>query len=83
MQIIVDIPDEMAAQVEAQLAAEALPRGLTLQSYIVEKLVGSRSIEPVQPRSVGEAIESIRALRKENHLDGLKIKDLIDEGRKF
>ncbi len=39
--------------------------------------VGSRS-----RRDVREAIEAIRELRKGNRLGGLKIRDLIEEGRR-
>jgi hypothetical protein len=34
-------------------------------------------------RSIEEAIASIRRNRKGNRLDGLSIKDLINEGRKY
>lgn len=33
-------------------------------------------------RSVGEAIESLREFRKGNRLDGLTIRELIEEGRR-
>jgi hypothetical protein len=32
---------------------------------------------------VGQAIDSIRELRKGNNLGGLRIKDLIHEGHKY
>lgn len=34
-------------------------------------------------RSTREVIEELREFRKGNTLDGLKIKDLIEEGRRF
>jgi hypothetical protein len=46
---------------------------------------GERTSEPVatRQRTVAEAIESIRELRKGNSLGGLKLKDLIHEGHKY
>lgn len=38
---------------------------------------------PVAPRTVQDAIESIRKLRKGNSLAGLNLKDLIHEGHKY
>ena len=74
---------QLEPEVEAQLTAEAQARGLTLDRYIVEKLVGARTIEPSRQRSVGDAIDTIRALRTESKLGGLQIKDLIHEGHKY
>jgi hypothetical protein len=74
---------ELQPEIEAQLAAEAEARGLALDLYIVEKLVGSGPVDPVRQRSVGEAIDAIRELRKGNSLGGLKIKDLVHEGHKY
>jgi hypothetical protein len=69
-------------EVEAQLAAEAQARGLALDHYI-EMIVKARSLEQVRQRSVDEAIDRIRVLRKGNKLSGLKIEDLIHEGHKY
>jgi hypothetical protein len=74
---------QLEPEVEAQLTAEAQARGLTLDRYIVEKLVGARAIEPSRQRSVGDAIDTIRELRRESKLGGLQIKDLIHEGHKY
>jgi hypothetical protein len=82
MQVTVNIPDEVATQV--------LARGLALEAY-VQSLVVSDAFT-VQPRmarlgpgpySPEEAGRHIRELRKSNTLDGIKIKDLIDEGRRL
>jgi len=70
-------------EIEAQLAAEAQARGMALEQYIIEKLVGSRPVKRARQRSVGQAIDSIRELRKGNNLGGLRIKDLIHEGHKY
>ena len=73
---------QLQPEVEAQLAAEAQDRGLALDRYI-EKIVKGRPVERVERRSVAEAIDRIRELRKGNTLGGLRIKDLIHEGHKY
>jgi hypothetical protein len=70
---------QLQPEIEAQLAAEAKDRGMALARYI-EKIVEGRPIERVDRRSVSEAIERIRQLRKGNSLGGLNIKELIHEG---
>jgi hypothetical protein len=81
MQVTIDIPDHLAAQVQA--------RGLALEAYVQGLVVSEEAAS--QPRLVrlgpgpfspAEAGRRIRELRKANHLDGLKIKDLIEEGRR-
>jgi hypothetical protein len=82
MQVTVNIPDEVAAQVQS--------RGLSLDAY-VQRLVASDAVVSKHglvrlgpgPYSPEEAGRWIRELRKGNRLDGLKIKDLIEEGRRF
>ena len=83
MQITVNIPDELAAEVESRLASEANALGLPVDRYILEKLVGHRPAEGIRQQMVAEAIDGIRELRKGNRLSGLRIKDLIDEGRRY
>jgi hypothetical protein len=73
---------ELQPEIEAQLAAEAQARGLALDQY-VEKIVQARPIEQPKSRSVAEAIDRILELREDTSLGGLKIKDLIEEGRKY
>jgi hypothetical protein len=73
---------QLQPDVEAQLAAEAQARGLALDHYI-EMIVKARSVEQLRQRSVAEAIDRIRELRKGNKLSGLKSKDLIHEGHKY
>jgi len=73
---------ELQPELEAQLASEARLRGLALDRYI-EQLVSERPVEQGRSRSVDEAINRIRELRKGNTLGGLMIKDLIHEGRKY
>jgi hypothetical protein len=81
MQVTVNIPDDVAAQVQA--------RGLALEAYVQGLVVSDAAI--LQPRLVRlgagpyspeEAGRQIRELRKTNRLEGLKIKDLIEEGRR-
>jgi tricorn protease-like protein len=80
MQVTIDIPDELAAQARA--------RGLALEAYLLE-LIASETAKPnliplgKGPYSPQEAVDRIREERKNNRLDGLKIKDLINEGRRF
>jgi len=66
-------------EVEAQLTAEAKARGLAVDRYI-ETIVTARPMDQAGQRTVSEAIDSIRLLRRGNLLRGLKIKDLIHEG---
>ena len=44
---------QLEPEIEAQLTAEARARGLSLDRYIVEKLVGAHTIELSRQRSVG------------------------------
>ncbi len=77
MQITVNVPD--------QLAAEARARGVSVEVYVEEMLVRQLIVpEGETPqKSVGEAIDRIRELRKQNTLGDLKTKDLIHEGHKY
>jgi hypothetical protein len=77
---------ELQPEIEAQLAAEAQARGLALDDYI-EKIVASRPVdqtnEQAKQLAISEAIDRILELRESTNLGGLKIKDLIEEGRKY
>ena len=80
MQVTVNIPEEAAAK------ARAL--GLGIEEYL-ERLVASdaSTSERVGPFGSGpytpeEAADGIRELRKGLSLGGLKIKDLMNEGRR-
>jgi hypothetical protein len=73
---------ELEPEIEAQLAAEARARGLALDQYVT-RLVASRAAAQPMPESAAEAVAAIRELRKGNRLDGLKISDLIQEGRRY
>ena len=74
---------ELQPDLEAQLAQEAQSRGLPIERYI-ERIVEARPILPeIDRTAVAQAVARILELRKGNRLDGLKIKDLINEGRKY
>lgn len=73
---------QLQPEVEAQLTAEARARGLELERY-VEKIVTARPHEQIGMESPAEAVAAIRVGRKGNRLDGLKISDLIREGRRY
>ncbi len=87
MQITVTIPDELAAQAQA--------RGLDLDSYLPELLAENLAAEahvagPALSEAEDEmaarrnaAVDRMIALRRGNVLGGLKIKDLVEEGRKY
>ena len=76
---------ELQPEIENQLAAQAEACGVTFSEYLKELLVkqAEQPAERVNRRSVDEAIESIRELRKGNKLGGLKIRDLIHEGHRY
>lgn len=73
---------QLRPEIEARLAAEARDSGLALDAYI-ERLVSSRPAAATKQRPVGDAIDRIRELRRGNRLDGLRIQDLIHEGRRY
>ena len=76
---------ELQPEIERQLVAQAEACGVTFPEYLKELLMkqAERPAERANLRSVDEAIESIRELRKGNRLGGLKVKDLIHEGHKY
>jgi post-segregation antitoxin (ccd killing protein) len=77
MQVTVNVPDQLCAQARA--------RGVAVETYLEEALV-RQAQEPeaeAHSKSVGEAIDRIMELRKGNTLGGLKVKELIHEGRKY
>ena len=83
MTIAVTVPDELAEQAQAA--------GVSIESYI-ERLLQQQTKRRENPkwvrlgpglRTPAEAVADIRELRKGVTLGGLKIKDLINEGRKY
>jgi hypothetical protein len=82
MQVTVDIPDEFADRAAARgMGVEAYLRGLIEAD---QSLAGDglRRLGP-GPYTPQEAGRWIRAIRAENRLDGVTIRELIDEGRKY
>lgn len=69
-------------EIESELAAEAQAQGLAPEHYVA-RIVNSRPEKHAQQRSVGEAIDAIRELRKGNILGDLNLNDLIHEGHKY
>lgn len=82
MQVTIDIPEEVVARAKAD--------GLTVEEYVL------RRVEPdsggVRPgfvrfgpgsKTPEEAGADILELQKRTTLGGLKIKDLINEGRRY
>ena len=76
MEVTVNIPD--------QLAAEARCRGVAVEAYVEEVLVRhAQEPEAEAHRKSAEAIDRIMMLRKGKTLGGVKVKELIHEGRKY
>jgi hypothetical protein len=76
---------ELQPEIESQLEAQAKARGVPFSEYLKYLLVkqAEQQSEGDKRRSVAEAIDSIRELRKGNRLGSLRIKDLIHEGHKY
>jgi hypothetical protein len=77
MQVTVNVPDEFAAQ--------AQEKGLSVEVY-VEQMLSNRIEAPLDATQMArarEAVDRMAELRKGVRLGGLKIKDLINEGRKY
>ena len=72
---------DLQPEVEARLAMQAQARGLALNSYLND-LMSAHANEP-SPESPADAVAQIRELRKDLSLDGLSIRELINEGRKY
>ena len=72
---------DLQPEVEARLTMQAQARGLTLDRYL-EDLMKAQAGEP-RTESPAEAVAQIRELRKGLSLDGLSVKELINEGRKY
>ncbi|HEX3967280.1 MAG TPA: hypothetical protein VHW70_04895 [Edaphobacter sp.] len=85
MQIVIDIPDEIASKARAEgLAVETYVRRIVEQA---SEISSARRYEWVRfgtpTKTPAEAAESIRQIASRNTLGGLKIKDLMHEGHKY
>jgi Arc/MetJ-type ribon-helix-helix transcriptional regulator len=81
MTVTVEIPKEIEAQIIAQAQASGVPPSEVVRDLLIsawEHKAGSHEV--AKERALAAAIR-IRELRKGVTLDGLSIKDLINEGR--
>jgi hypothetical protein len=76
MQVVVNIPDELAAQVEA--------RGFVLETCLRELMEERLSQEPIREER-RQAVEAMRgfAQRHGATLGGLDLKSMVHEGHKY
>ena len=71
-------------ELEARLNSQAQARGLALDRYLEDVLTAqARGFERERGTLAAEAVAQIRQLRQGLRLDGLAIKDLINEGRRI
>ena len=73
---------ELQPELEAKLTAAAQANGLDVNKYL-EKLLAAQVRREPSLEEIAAAVDRIRELRKGNYLGGLKIKDLVNEGRKY
>jgi hypothetical protein len=80
MQVTFDVKPEL----EAALAAQAEARGVPVRTWVASVVEERLAHPPRQLRSeeVLNAVEKMKRLSEGNRLDGLKIKDLMQEGRR-
>jgi hypothetical protein len=77
MQVMVNIPDELAAQVAA--------RGFVLETYVRGLMEEKLSKEPLQNGQRRQAVEAmlVFAERHGTTLGGLDLKSMVHEGHKY
>jgi hypothetical protein len=77
MQLTLNIPDETAALLEA--------KGVRIPEFVEEMLAKEAQAPSVTPdrTAAAAAVDRILERQKNFRLDGLNIRDLIDEGRKY
>jgi hypothetical protein len=77
MQLTIDIPDETAALLQS--------RGVEIVSLVEEAVAREAQLARSLPSAdaVADAVDRIRERRNRLSLGGLKIRDLIHEGRKY
>jgi hypothetical protein len=76
MQVLVNIPDELAAQVEA--------RGFVLETCLRELMEERLSQEPIREKR-RQAVEAMRVFADKQvaTLGGLDLKSMVHEGHKY
>ena len=75
---MVSVPDQLAQQAAAE--------GLSVEAYVerlAQQAIQSPDVLLRPKRAPAEAVDHIRASRKGITLGGLKIKDMITQGRKY
>jgi non-ribosomal peptide synthetase component E (peptide arylation enzyme) len=81
MQVLVNIPDELAAQIQA--------RGFALETCLRELMEEKFSLEPIQePIRDGQRRQAVEAMRGFSErlgatLGGLDLKSMVHEGHKY
>ena len=77
MQILVNIPDELAAQVEA--------RGFVLETCLRDLMEEKFSQEPIREERRRQAVEAMRGFAERHGatLGGLDLKSMVHEGHKY
>jgi len=77
MQLTLTIPDETIALLEA--------KGVRIPEFVEEMLAREAQTTPVSPDRIAASAAVSRILERQKNfrLDGLKIRDLIDEGRRY
>jgi hypothetical protein len=77
MQLTIHIPDETAALLQS--------RGVEITAFIEQTVAREAQVASQRPapEAVANAIDRILERRSRLTLNGMKIRDLIDEGRKY
>lgn len=81
MQITVTVPDELVREAEA--------RGLSVEAYaeeVLARIAGAEVHRHDDPEARRKTVENMRRFASEHGftlVEGLTIKDLINEGRKY
>ena len=77
MQVTINVPEELTSAARA--------RGLSIEAYIEEMVARSaqKSLSEARLHEIAGAIDRLRELRNASKLDGLKIREMIQEGRKY
>ena len=77
MQLTLNIPDDTVSLLEA--------KGVRIPEFVEEMLAREARATPAHPdrSAASAAVSRILDRQKNFRLDGLRIRDLIDEGRKY
>jgi hypothetical protein len=76
MELTIHVPDEFKLQAEA--------RGLAPEAYAEQVLISEVArVSAARLQEIRTAVAEIRELRKGQRLEGLSIKELVNEDRKY